>query len=98
IMGCIFYEELTRASAGISAGVFAHQHLACKPLLRFGTPAQVEEYLLPALRAEKIGAFGLTEPDAGSDIRGIRTAARRDGDDFVLNGSKAFITNGGIAD
>ncbi len=98
IMGCIFYEELTRASAGVSAGVFAHQHLACKPLLRFGTEAQKQQYLEPALRAEVIGAFGLTEPDAGSDIRGIRTTARADGDDYVLNGSKIYITNGGIAD
>lgn len=98
LMGCIFYEELTRASAGVSAGVFAHQHLACKPLMRFGTDEQKQEFLLPALRAERIGAFGLTEPDAGSDIRGIRATARRDGDDYVINGSKTFITNGGIAD
>jgi len=98
LMGCIFYEELTRAAAGVSAGVFAHQHLACKPLLRFGTEEQKQEFMLPALRAERIGAFGLTEPDAGSDIRGIRSTARRDGDDYVINGSKIFITNGGIAD
>lgn len=98
LMGCIFYEELTRAAAGVSAGVFAHQHLACKPLLRFGTKEQKQEFMLPALRAERIGAFGLTEPDAGSDIRGIRATARRDGDDYVINGSKTFITNGSIAD
>lgn len=98
LMGCIFYEELTRAAAGVSAGVFAHQHLACKPLLSFGTDEQKQEFLLPALRAERIGAFGLTEPDAGSDIRGIRTTARPDGDDYVINGSKIFITNGCISD
>lgn len=98
IMGCIFYEELTRAAAGVSAGVFAHQHLACKPLLSFGSDEQREEVLLPALRAERIGAFALTEPDAGSDIRALRTRARRDGDDYVINGSKTYITNGGIAD
>lgn len=98
LMGCLFYEELTRASAGVSAGVFAHQHLACKPIMRSGTTEQKEEFLYPALRAERIGAFGLTEPDAGSDIRGIRTTARRVGGDYVLNGSKVYITNGGIAD
>ncbi len=98
LMGCIFYEELTRASAGVSAGVFAHQHLAAGPVLRFGTEEQKREFLLPAIRGDRIGAFGLTEPDAGSDIRGIKTTARRAGGDFVLNGSKLYITNGSIAD
>jgi alkylation response protein AidB-like acyl-CoA dehydrogenase len=98
LTGCIFYEELTRASAGISAGVFAHQHLAAGPILEFGTDAQKAEFLLPALRGERIGAFGLTEPDAGSDIRGIKTRAREAGGDWVLDGSKLYITNGTIAD
>lgn len=98
LTGCIYYEELTRAAAGMSAGVFAHHQLACKPLLKFGTTDQKDQYLLPALKGELIGAFGLTEPDAGSDIRGIRTVARKDGDDYVLRGSKLYITNGGIAD
>ena len=98
LVGCIFYEELTRASAGISAGVFAHQHLAVGPILKFGSAAQKEEFAAPGLRAERIGAFALTEPDAGSDIRGIRTRARKVGDDWVINGSKLYITNGGIAD
>lgn len=98
LMACIFYEELTRASAGVSAGVFAHQHLAAGPIFRFGTEEQRREFLLPALRGERIGAFGLTEPDAGSDIRGIKTVARRRGGDWTLNGSKLYITNGSIAD
>jgi alkylation response protein AidB-like acyl-CoA dehydrogenase len=98
LTGCIFYEELTRASAGISAGVFAHQHLAAGPIRRFGTDAQKAEFLLPALRGEIIGAFGLTEPDAGSDIRGIKTRAREVDGGYVLNGSKLYITNGTIAD
>lgn len=98
LIGCIYYEELTRAAAGMSAGVFAHHQLACKPLLKFGTPEQKEQYLYPALRGELVGAFGLTEPDAGSDIRGIRTTAKLDGTSYVLNGSKTYITNGGIAD
>jgi alkylation response protein AidB-like acyl-CoA dehydrogenase len=98
LMGCLFYEELTRAAAGVSAGVFAHQHLAAGPILRFGTAEQRRQFLGPAIRGERIGAFGLTEPDAGSDIRGIKTRARRSGDDWVLNGSKLYITNGAIAD
>jgi butyryl-CoA dehydrogenase len=98
LMGCLFYEELTRAAAGISAGVFAHQHLALGPIVNLGTPEQQAEFQQPAIEGRRIGAFGLTEPDAGSDIRGIRTTARRDGNDFVLNGSKLYITNGTIAD
>jgi len=98
LMGCIFYEELTRAAAGVSAGVFAHQHLALGPIVKLGTPEQKAEFQQPAIQGRRIGAFGLTEPDAGSDIRGIRTTARRDGKDFVLNGSKLYITNGTIAD
>jgi alkylation response protein AidB-like acyl-CoA dehydrogenase len=98
LMGCIYYEELCRIPAGLSAGVFAHQHLVMKPLLALGTDAQKREYLLPAIRAERIGAFALTEPDAGSDIMGIRTRARRDGDDWIISGSKLYITNGPFAD
>jgi alkylation response protein AidB-like acyl-CoA dehydrogenase len=98
IMGCLFYEELTRAAAGVSAGVFAHQHLALGPIVELGTPEQKAEFERPAMEGRRIGAFGLTEPDAGSDIRGIRTTARPDGGDYVLNGSKLYITNGTIAD
>lgn len=98
LLGCVYYEELTRIPAGISAGVFAHQHLALKPLLALGSPAQQREYLLPGVRAERIGAFALTEPDAGSDIMGIRTRARQAGEDWILSGSKVYITNGTIAD
>lgn len=98
LSACIYYEELTRASAGLSSGLFAHQHLGCGPIFKFGTTEQKEEFLLPGLRGEKIGAFGLTEPDAGSDIRGIKTWAKADGDDYVLKGSKLYITNGAIAD
>lgn len=98
LIGCVYYEELTRIPAGVSAGVFAHQHLALKPLLTLGSDTQQREYLLPGVRAERIGAFALTEPDAGSDIMGIRTRARRDGDDWIISGSKLYITNGTIAD
>src|SRR3990172_1903708 len=67
LMGCIFYEELTRASAGVSAGVFAHPHPAAGPGPHLRTEEQKAEFLLPALRGARIGAFALTEPDAGSD-------------------------------
>jgi alkylation response protein AidB-like acyl-CoA dehydrogenase len=98
LIGCIYYEELTRLPAGVSAGVFAHQHLAIRPVEALGTDAQRREYLVPALKAQRLGAFALSEPDAGSDVQGIKTHARRDGDDWILNGSKLYITNGTIAD
>lgn len=100
LLGCVYYEELTRIPAGVSAGVFAHQHLAVRPLFELGTDAQKGEYMLPALKAERIGAFALTEPDAGSDVQGIKTRARRDdaGGGWILSGSKVYITNGTIAD
>src|SRR3990167_3873062 len=92
LMGCIFYEELTRAAAGVSAGVFAHQHLAAGPVFHLGTEEQQREFLLPSLRGERIGAFAPTEPAARSDTRGIKTPARRRDGDFILNGSKLYIT------
>ena len=98
LSACIYYEELTRIPAGVSAGVFAHQHLAIRPILELGTDDQRARYLAPALRAERIGAFALTEPDAGSDVQGIRTRATRDAQGWVLNGSEIYITNGTIAD
>ena len=98
LLACVYYEELTRIPAGVSAGVFAHQHLAIRPLLELGSEAQQREYMHPALKAERIGAFALTEPDAGSDVQGIKTRARRDGDDWIISGNKVYITNGTIAD
>jgi alkylation response protein AidB-like acyl-CoA dehydrogenase len=98
LIGCVYYEELSRVPAGVSAGLIAHQHLALKTLLALGNEVQKREYLLPGVRAERIGAFALTEPDAGSDIMGIRARARREGEDWILSGSKVYITNGGIAD
>ena len=98
LLGCVYYEELTRIPAGVSAGVFAHQHLAVRPLYELGSEAQKREFMFPALKAERIGAFALTEPDAGSDVQGIKTRARRDGDGWIISGSKVYITNGTIAD
>jgi butyryl-CoA dehydrogenase len=78
--------------------VSAHTSLGCYPLYAAGTPEQKERYLRPLASGEKIGAYGLTEPGAGSDSRGTRTRARREGDEWVLDGGKRFITNAGVAD
>jgi butyryl-CoA dehydrogenase len=72
--------------------------LACQPLLRSGTDAQREQFLVPLAKGEKLGCFALSEPASGSDAAAMRTSARRDGDAWVLNGSKNFITNGAFAD
>ena len=93
----ITVEELSRASGSVGIIVSAHTSLGCNPLYLAGTDAQKERYLRPLASGQTIGAYGLTEPGAGSDSRGTRTRARRDGDDWVLNGSKRFITNAGVA-
>ncbi len=76
----------------------AQTSLYCEPVYLFGTDEQKRKYLAPAARGERIGAFGLTEPQAGSDAGATRTRAVRDGDEWVINGQKNFITNGSIAD
>ena len=92
-------EEFARCgSAGVSASLGAHKDLACLYVYNFGTPDQRETWLEPALRGELIGGFAVTEPDAGSDVASIKLTARRDGDHWVLNGSKIFISNGAWAD
>ena len=95
---CISMEELNRICAGIGAGIMVHGGLATDPLLHYGSEDLKQRYLPPAARGEKIGAFALTEPDAGSDASGIRTTALKQGDGYRLNGSKTFITNGTICD
>ncbi len=94
----ITIEELSRVSGSVGIIVSAHTSLGCYPLYFAGTPEQKEKYLRPLASGQKLGAYGLTEPGAGSDSRGTRTRARRDGDEWVLNGSKRFITNAGVAD
>ena len=92
-------EEFARAgSAGVSASLGAHKDLATLYVYNFGTEAQHQRWLVPALRGDIVGALGVTEPDAGSDVAGIKTRAVRDGENWVLNGSKLFITNGAWAD
>jgi alkylation response protein AidB-like acyl-CoA dehydrogenase len=93
----ITVEELSRASGSVGIIVSAHTSLGCNPVWLAGTDEQKDRYLRPMASGEVIGAYGLTEPGAGSDSRGTRTRARRDGDEWVLNGSKRFITNAGVA-
>jgi alkylation response protein AidB-like acyl-CoA dehydrogenase len=93
----ITVEELSRVSGSVGIIVSAHTSLGCNPLWMAGTDAQKEKYLRPMASGQVIGAYGLTEPGAGSDSRGTRTRASRNGDAWVLNGGKRFITNAGVA-
>ncbi len=93
----ITVEELSRASGSVGIIVSAHTSLGCNPIYLAGTDAQKEKYLRPMASGEVIGAYGLTEPGAGSDSRGTKTRAHRDGEEWVINGSKRFITNAGVA-
>lgn len=95
---CIAVEELSRVCASTGVTLSAHTSLAGWPVYKFGTEEQKQKYLRPMAEGKKIGAYGLTEPGSGSDAGGMRTYAVKEGDDYVLNGSKIFITNGGIAD
>jgi acyl-CoA dehydrogenase len=95
----VFTEELSRCgSGGLAAGIGAHIGIATPPIWKFGTEEQKQRWLAPAIRGEKIAALGITEPDAGSDVAGIRTFARKVDGGYVVNGSKTFITNGVRAD
>src|SRR5690606_26950208 len=95
----VLSEEMTRADcAGLTMGVAVHTDMAMPPILAFGTEEQKQEWVVPAIKGEKILCLGITEPDAGSDVAGIKTRAVRDGDDYVINGSKTYITNGHRAD
>src|SRR5688500_2757727 len=101
--GCLYeavlIEELSRCgSGGVAAGLGAQYTISTGPIHLFGTEEQKKEYLAPAIRGEKIGALGITEPGAGSDVAGIRTTAKLNGDHWVINGSKTYITNGVRAD
>ncbi|KFZ40330.1 acyl-CoA dehydrogenase [Thermoactinomyces vulgaris] len=94
----IAVEELSRVCASTGVTLSAHISLASWPIFKFGTPEQKERFLRPLAEGKKLGAFGLTEPGSGSDAAAMKTTAVRDGDDYVLNGSKIFITNGGEAE
>ncbi|MEM5636725.1 acyl-CoA dehydrogenase AcdA [Bacillus toyonensis] len=94
----IAIEELSRVCASTGVTLSAHTSLAGWPIFKFGTEEQKQKFLRPMAEGKKIGAYGLTEPSSGSDAGGMKTIAKRDGDHYILNGSKIFITNGGIAD
>jgi len=94
----IIIEELSRASASIGLCVSVHNSVAVYPLLAFGANDQIKRWVPPLARGEKIGAFCLTEPNAGSDAAGIEATATADGDSYVINANKVFVTNGGVAD
>ena len=94
----ITIEELSRASGSMGIIVSAHTSLGAGPLYLAGTPEQQEQFLRPLASGAKLGAYGLTEPGAGSDSRGTKTRARREGDAWVIDGAKRFITNAGVAD
>lgn len=91
-------EELAYADAGFSVGAAVHVSVATLPIVWFGTDDQKKRFLPPLARGERLGAFAVTEPEAGSDVASLSTRAERRGRDYVLNGSKQFITNGSFAD
>ena len=96
----VWVEELSRrgASGGVAAGLNAHASIAMPPVFEFGDEWQRQRWVVPGIRGEKIGALGITEPGAGSDVASIRTRAKKTEGGWVVNGSKTFITNGVRAD
>ncbi|MGZ8648848.1 MAG: acyl-CoA dehydrogenase family protein, partial [Solirubrobacteraceae bacterium] len=95
----VLAEEMTNCnSGGVALGVAVHTDMATPPVFLFGSEEQKQEYLVPSIKGAKISCLGITEPDAGSDVSGIKTRAVRDGDEWVINGSKTYITNGHRAD
>ncbi len=96
----VFVEEIAAAgmAGGIGAGIGAHTGIATPPIWKFGTAEQQERFLRPAITGERIGALGITEAGAGSDVAGIRTHAKKVDGGYIVNGSKIFITNGVRAD
>jgi citronellyl-CoA dehydrogenase len=95
----VLSEEIVHAQCGgLAMGLAVHTDMAMPPILKFGTEEQKQEWVVPAIKGEKILCLGITEPDAGSDVAGIKTRAVADGDEYVINGSKTFITNGHRAD
>ncbi len=95
----VMFEELARSdNAGATLGISVHTDMATPSLAEFGSPDLKKKYLTPAIAGETVGAIAVTEPDAGSDVAAIKTRAVRDGDDWVINGSKIYITNAANAD
>jgi butyryl-CoA dehydrogenase len=94
----IVIEEISRCCASTGVVLSVQNSLYCDPVHRFGTAEQKKKFLLPFTRGEKIGCYALTEPQAGSNAAALQTKAQKKGDKFVINGTKAWITNGGAAD
>lgn len=94
---CIVTEELSKVCGGVAVS-YAASALGAYPIMLYGTEEQKQKYLPAIASGEKLAAFGLTEPNAGSDASGIETTAEKSGDEYILNGNKVFITNGGEAD
>jgi alkylation response protein AidB-like acyl-CoA dehydrogenase len=96
----VWVEELARSggSGGVAAGLNAHASIALPPVFNFGTEEQRQRWVVPGIAGEKIGALGITEPGAGSDVAGIRTTAKKIDGGYLVNGAKTFITNGVRAD
>ncbi len=94
----IVIEEISRCCASTGVILSVQNSLYCDPIHRFGTEEQKEKFLLPFVRGEKIGCYALTEPQAGSNAAALQTKAVKKGDKYVINGAKAWITNGGAAD
>jgi alkylation response protein AidB-like acyl-CoA dehydrogenase len=88
-------EEIAKADASVAVIVSVTNSVCCYPILCFGTEEQKQKFLVPLASGEQLGAFCLTEPHAGSDAKNLKTKADRDGDDFIINGTKSWVTNGG---
>ena len=95
---CLAIEDISKVCASTGVILSVNNSLVCDPILRFGTEEQKRDFLAPLAAGAKLGCFALTEPEAGSDAAAVRTRARRDGDRYVLDGDKVFITNGTHAD
>lgn len=94
----IVIEELSRACGSTGLNVTVHNSVCAAPIEKWGTPEQRERFLPDLASGRKIGAYSLTEPNAGSDVAGIQTIAELDGDEYIINGNKIFVTNGGVAE
>ena len=95
---CIAIEEVSKVAVGIAAGLMVQGGIGTEAILEHGTEQQRQRYLVPAIKGQKIGAFGLTEPNVGSDAAAVETTAIKKGDEYIINGNKIYISNGPICD
>lgn len=98
VTDCIIREETSRVCQAFASSLSAHSHLGIWPIWRIGTEAQKEQYFKPALAGQKVSCFGLSEPDGGSNIRALKTSAKKVDGGYLINGSKLYITNAPMAD